>query len=288
MSDIVLSLPPARYVENEMVKTVLYRMIIPTSRKSLRDGTTTPFDTRQGWVNVKPPTSLGLTPPMAAMSWISNQLLIRLPGLVSQARALREIGTNDSLRKALRSARDLLPLKCDEDERQFLKRLRLVDTDDPSLASIIPLSFGMPSRNIMVELRTALYYWKLRLLTTQLYLELQELACEENLIADRHVLLVENERMATHILQSLESTVANLMAQSMSDSLMSVWSVLRMSKVFCGKPVEVTREFILQRYECLEPDLLDVTAEELDTTCKMLAGGPLEGTLLTRTATWIL
>jgi hypothetical protein len=268
-----------------VMRAAFYNNSYATFQEPLSNGTASPFDD-PFWLDLEPATITSLSKSAARLRKLSNQTFIRLPGLISKARQLREksaAGWPDEtlLKQTCAIANNLLQQQDSAAESDLLHQVSVKPTIDPFDKVVVPYSFSIDSYN---DKETLLVYWGSRLMVLKLCLVLDDLQEAITPPGSNHkippsfnvrALSAEQDRLVMSILMFWQDGFGQANCFSM------VWGALMGRKEFRGKPVTPIRRWVLRRYhDSLKGWPVQYSMADMDEEADVMAGGPLTGWLV--------
>lgn len=281
MSTILLSRPPS-WQPSELSRAILYHIRNQTFHIPVARGQVSPFD-HPRWCTLEPAGASTLPTEVARLKFLSNQLMIRLPRLILQTRALRTEPDELKGGKVLALATELAKLQDIEAESKMLHRIKVIKTTKSDDADFIPFSFEYAN---LADLETAVVYWKSNIILGKLRLKLKEILPHYGFDVDE--LNTSVERMAINIMMSHQHArnrqqYAHARGMvAMPTGWTAVWSLWKGRKTnFRGISINEWRRFNRDRInESIAIWNFKASDKQIDEASDLLAGGPLEGTFV--------
>ena len=235
------------------------------------------------WLDLDPTScsSEPMTTEAVRLRKLSNQLLIRLPGLIAKVRSLRQqadaaVLARGALLDVVKHAVELLRLRDNDAETALLHRVSVRSTVDAFDKAIVPYSFKFQSLN---EKETLLLYWGARLMINKLCLVMEGLKHRvtpgpSSDHRETQAVEQEQERLIVNVLMCWQDGFGQASVLSL------IWGALlnHPSETFRRKPIEKVRHWVLTRInDGMGKWPIKYTAADLDEESDIVAGGPLKG-----------
>lgn len=265
--------------ETELVRSLLYQAWNLSFRSPCIQGISSPFDIPQ-LLGMEPPLQLKLPAELTRLRKISNQLLIRLPGLIAAIRKLRQESIDqrmDLTEEVVATALELLALRDKDGENAVLHRVKIIHTASESPLSKSSFHFEQPS-----EFKTTAYYWGARILICRITIALMRLGIlSESETCTEALLRLENETSATNMTMTWDYGQAHgaiLGRTVLVPGYTFVWGVLLDHDTFRGLPSTQVKAWLLTNIHSFETGMsVHVTEKELDDAAEAFVGGPIAG-----------
>ena len=237
----------------EALRSLLYQAWNSSFRTPCIQGTPSPFDLPE-LLDLDPPSQFKLPSELARLRKISNQLIIRLPALITSLRYLRQAprDTRGKLAKDVtEKALELLALRDGDGENAVLHRVRIKQSSSESPLSKSSFHFEQPS-----EFKTTVYYWGARILICRISIALIRMGilAETGTCAEA-LLRIENERSATNMMMTWDYGLAHgaiLGRTVLVPGYTFVWGVLLDHETVRNLPSDTVRAWLLTRIHSFE------------------------------------
>lgn len=239
-------------------------------------GIASPFDDPYWW-GLEPISLESTTPEARTLRKLSNQLFIRIPGLVQKVRSLRQSAgvVSQHLAKAIELSHELGMVHDDNTENTLLHRVVVSGTVDTFDKTVVPYSFKFLSP---YEKETLLLYWSARLMVAKLCVVTDGLRRTNHFdAADAPALDItkldnDQDRMIMNVLMTWQDGFGQV------NPLSIVWGALMDKQTFRGRPIQNIRMWVRTRYhDVLAGWPIKFSTAEMDEESEVMAGGPLGG-----------
>ncbi|KAF7189351.1 hypothetical protein HII31_09329 [Pseudocercospora fuligena] len=220
---------------------------------------------------------------VARLRFLSNQLLIRLPGLIKIVRCLRNgVETEANMVRVNHLIEQLKELQDDTAESGMLHRVQVVKTSEAEDIEFVPVSFEFKD---VLELEAAVLYWKSHMFLGNLQLKLSELS--QSKIDTTQEILDVMERMGCNIMMAHQYAKARPQHThsrgmvAMGTAWMSVWALWDHIPELKGIDRGRWRSWTLQKFnEAIKVWHIQACDQDMNQTSDLFAGGPLVGFLV--------
>jgi hypothetical protein len=242
------------------------------------------------WLDLDPTPNLAHPPAVVTLRQVAYRLFIMLPGLAVLVRKLRKgLDTdidNSTLRSAFALAQRCLAERDETAENLLLHSVRVTKPQESTTTSIVP---AVMKFSTLVEFEAAVNYWQTNILLNRLCLILQTLHPDHRYF-DQENMNAQNRRLAINLLMSWEAAFdhgalgkvpGGPRSMAYTSSMIAVWGVLTDLDTLQGQSRDTLRQWVLQHVQMIPGREVMLTAQHMDETADMLAGGPVQGLLPT-------
>ncbi|KAK4565833.1 hypothetical protein LTR86_003682 [Recurvomyces mirabilis] len=247
---------------------------------------------RQSWNGLSFSTPSATT-EVATIQGLMTTLAIKVPRAIASVRAVRGKTTARYMSANLINARQLvdqlLGLVDSDAENTLLHRVKITSTPaSQTKRAIMPTTYTFETFDQFVA---AIHYWYLRLIAIKLQLTLYTI--KPGVLSDpslptsktnnrtEHLawLQAEQTRLTANIVMSWQTKHSNVIDPKCRQiALLVIWNALADMGTFRSMPSSLVRSWVLQAYQDLHAGA-DISAQNMDDTAGLLAGGPRIGML---------
>ena len=242
----------------------------------------------QFWLDLYPAPSWAHTPVVIALRRVAYRLFIMLPGLAALIRKLRNCLDADmhssTLHCTLALAQRCVAERDERAENLLLHSVRVTKPQDSRNTPIVPAVFKFGT---LVEFEAAVNYWQTNILLNRLCLVLQSLYPEHYYFSLENI-NSQNRRFATNLVMSWESAFdhgalgavpGGPRSMAYTTAMIAVWGVLTDLDTLHGQSRGAVGKWVLQHVQMIPGREVAITAQHMDETADMFAGGPVQGLL---------
>ena len=269
----------------EVVRAMAYDELIGAYLISCARGEPSKFDGKF-WLNLDPTSGQAPTKVLASLRKVAYRLSIRLPGLMVLVRGLRSRAFDSrTASRAVSLAEELLAEKDEQAENKLLHSVKVTKLWHLTHVYIVPASLKFSS---FAEFEAGMYYWQTRIVLNRLGAKLQRTLPDRQRF-DLDAIDKENRRMAANLLMAWESAFESSAfgivrggagTTTFAYAMMAVWGVLLDVKTFMGHESGTVRKWLLEGLQILtHRGIRRISAEQMDESADLFAGGPVQGLL---------